>query len=396
MWIRQKKGLLIKASLLLAMLVGVFVVFGCVGIRSTPEGGSGGVIADGTLFLAPTLRAAGGAGCASALSCEASPTEGKLIALDSSAGTRLWEISLEATQPAGGLFGCGSATAPVAIYGTPAVAEDLVYVGTYNGKIYAINSTSGVMRWVYPREGNLQPIVGGTVVALGKIYFGCSDGKVYALDAATGDKQWEFPTEDKIWATPAIDGTTLYIGSFDKSLYALDAANGNEKWHYETGGAIASTPLVKNNTVYIGSFDRYFYAISTTQGNLKWKLPSENWFWSRPLVYNDVIYAGSLDNRVYVLDAESGAELVDPIDLESPIVSSPVLVDDRVIIATEEGKIYAIDTSSKGTQLLADLEEGVNAPLVASEEVVYIHTQTQTLYALNVQTGVTLWSLPLK
>ena len=391
MGIRHNRVLLGKISLLLVMLLVVGLGgLGCVGIKSTPEGGSGGVIANGTLYLSPTLKSGGGLGCAP------SPMEGKLIALNASSGARLWEVPMETSKAAGG-FGCAPASTSVAIYGTPAVAEDLVYVGSYDGKIYAFNSGSGALRWVYPRQGNLQPIVGAPVVVEGKVYIGCSDGKVYALDAATGDKQWEFPTGDKIWSTPTIDGSTLYIGSLDKSLYALGAADGSKKWEFKTEGAIVSTPLVYNNKVYIGSVDRYFYAIDATNGSLRWrsKLEAGSWFWAKPIVYNNTIYGGNLDGKIYILNAENGNKIAE-FDLGSPVSSSPVLVDSSIIIVSEEGKVYALDTGSNQIKQLTDLKEKVYAPLSASDGVVYVHTQKHdTLYALNAQTGVTLWSLPL-
>ncbi len=378
-----------KISLLLVMLlVGGLSGLGCVGIRSTPEGGSGVVIADGTLYLSPIARAGGGFGCTP------SPAEGKLIALNASDGAQLWEVPLEVSKSTGGFSFTSTATS-VAIYGTPAVAGDLVYAGGYNGKLYAFNSDSGALRWVYPRQGNLQPIVGAPLIALDRVYFGSADGKVYALDAATGDKQWEFQTGNKIWSTPAIDGDTLYVGSFDKSLYALGAADGSKKWEFETEGAIASTPLIYNNTVYIGSVDRYFYAIDATNGSLRWKFLAENWFWAKPIVYNNTIYAGNLDGKIYILNAESGVKIAE-IDLGSPVSSSPVLVDSSIIIVPEEGEVYSLNTSNNQIRQLTDLKEKVFASLSASEGVVYVHTQKDdTLYALEAQTGGTLWSLPL-
>ncbi len=383
MGLKHNKLLLGKALLLLViLLVSGLAVSGCAR-GAQPKGWSGGMIANGTLFLGSM--------------------EGKLVALNTSDGSRLWEVTLETTKPAGG-FGCALASTSVAIYGTPAVDGELVYVGGYNGIIYAISSDKGAKRWVYPRAGNLEPIVGGLVVALGKVYFGSSDGKLYALDATTGDWEWEFETGDKIWSTPAIDGDTLYIGSFDKKLYAIDAITGNKKWEFKAEGAIASTPLLYNNTVYVGSFDRYLYALNATNGEQIWQFPvedevgnkPENWFWAKPVVYNNTIYAGNFDGKVYILNAENGNEVVEAIYLESPISSSPVLIDDAVIIATEAGKVYCLDTSTNQTKWTRELEEEIRAPLFVSEGVVYVHTQEpETLYALNAQTGVTLWSLPL-
>jgi len=383
----RRNGVLVgKISLLtVILLLGGLVSLGCVG--NIPKGWSGGTIADGTLFLGSM--------------------DGELVAVNTSSGARLWEVTFEPPASGGGFgFGCAPASTAVAIYGTPVVEDELVYVSGYNGKVYAINSASGALRWVYPREGNLEPIVGGQVVAHGKVYFGCSDGKVYALDAVTGDKQWEFKTGDKIWSTPAIDGDSVFIGSFDNKLYALSAADGSQEWEkpFETQGAIASTPLVYNNTVYIGSFDRHLYAVDATNGKQVWQFPvgdeadnkPENWFWTKPVVYNNTIYVGNLDGKVYILNAETGDEIVDAIDLRSPVASWPVLVDKLVIVASEEGVIYAVDTGDNQIKQLASLEEKIYAPLSASDGVIYVHTQEQSLEALNAQTGVTLWSLPLK
>jgi len=377
-------------SLLILLLLGGLAT-GCA-LGDQPEGWSGMAMVDNALFLGSM--------------------EGELVAIDVSSHNRLWsDVTLETTST-GTTFGCASGSSAVAVYGTPASADGLVYVGGYNGKVYAHASDSGALRWVYPREGNLGPIVGGPVVALGMVYAGSEDGKVYALDIDTGDPEWDSPfqTEDKIWATPVIDGETLYIGSFDNKLYALDANTGKEKWAkpFEAAGPIASSPVVLNDTIYIGSFDRHLYAVNATSGEQIWQYPAKDeagdksgkWFWAKPVIYNNTIYAGNLDGKIYVINAKTGVEVVAPIDLQSPISSSPVLADNLVVVATEEGKVYSVDTETRQHRLLATLGKKINAPLLFSEvevdPVVYVHGQEpETFYALNVKTGVTLWSLPL-
>jgi len=397
--IRSNIALAGKVCLMTILVVGL-TFFGCAGIRASPEGGSGGTIADGTLFLCPSVKQVGGVGCT------APRLEGKLVAVNSSDGSRLWEVSLEASRPTGGGFGCAPATVPVAIYGNPAVAGDLVYVGGYNGKIYAISASTRLSKDVYLDESNPQPIVGGPVVAGDKVYLGSSDGMVYALDAVSLDMVWEkpFETGGKIWSTPAIDGDTLYIGSFDKKLYALNAGDGSKKWEFRTEGAIISTPLVYDNTVYIGSFDRYFYAVDATTGSKKWRtdFAAGSWFWAKPVAYNNVIYAPCLDGKVYILNAETGSEVADAVDLGSPIPSSPVLVGNKVIVAAENGVVYAVDTDNNKYKEITRLEtpqgkeETVSAPLCSSNGAVFIYTGGQNLYALSATSGAKLWSLPLK
>ncbi len=378
---RIKRLVFIKILLLLVILVLAGAsVFGCATTGAQPKGWSGGTIADGALFFGSM--------------------EGQVVALNTSDGGRLWESTLETTTSTG-FLGCTPVSSLAVIYGTPAVAGDLVYIGGYNGKIYAINSGSGELRWVYPREGKLGPIVGGPVMAWGKVCIGSSDGKVYALDAVTGDREWEFQTENKVWSTPAIDGETLYISSFDKKLYALNATDGSQKWEpFATEGAIISPPVVYNNTIYFGSFDRHMYAVNVADGSLRWKFPGGNWFWAGAVIFNNTVYAPCLDGKVYALNAENGSKVAE-FNLGSPISSSPVLVNSSIIVATEEGRVFSIDTSINQKRQLVNIKEladedlTIYSPLFTSEGIVYAHAQTKKhgslLYALNAQTGLDLW-----
>ncbi|MBI4286245.1 MAG: PQQ-binding-like beta-propeller repeat protein [Chloroflexi bacterium] len=372
-----------KKSLLalVILVVGIFV-FACAPGGTPAKGWSGAVVVDNNLYIGSMA--------------------GKLVGLNLADRTRLWnDLTLEA--PRASTFGCAGPAQTVAIYGTPAVSGELIYMAGYNGKVYAVTAARGIIRWVYPREGTLgSPVVGGILVAGNNIYFGAANGKVYALDAATGDPAWPAPfaTGQKIWSTPVSEGGTLFIGSFDKKLYAIDAATGKEKWAFETEGAIATTPVVYKNTVYFGSFDRSFYAVDTAAGKLAWRYPAEgeanvpgSWFWARPVVLNNTIYAGNLDGKVYVLDTATGKPVVAPLDLGNGISSNPVLVDSKLIIATGNGEIWAIDNNVKNR--IQDLKDKVYAPLSASGEIIYVHSQNRTLSAVNTRTGVVLWNMTL-
>ena len=385
-----------KLSMLLLTLVLVgLTAFGCTARGAQPQGWSGVTVAEEAVFFGSM--------------------KGKIIALNKSVGSSVWEVILE-TPKSSGSFGCAPASNSATIYGTPVVADDLVYVGSYlyvgskaYGKVYAFNTTSGAARWVYPRQGNLDgAVIGGLAMNGGNVYFGTADGKVYALDAETGDLKWDTRTGGGIWSTPVIDGNTLYIGSLDKKFYALDVTNGNQKWTpFEIGGAIATTPAVDNNLVYFGSFDKHFYAVEAASGKLKWRSPDEagSWFWSKPVIVNDVVYAACLDGKVYAFDAQTG-HLVADMDLGSPISSSPVLIGSSVIVTTEAGLLFSLDTSRNQAKLLVDIQEldeeelSVYSPLAASDGIVFIHGQTKKygsyLYALDAGTGARVWRYPLQ
>lgn len=375
-----------RIFLLLAILLSMGIILsGCYG-RGQPRGWSGATITDDSIFVGSL--------------------EGRLVGLNKANGELLWPVGDEAGT-------LGTTESKVAIYSTPVVAGDLVYIAGYNGKVYAFVLSTGALRWVYPREGNLEPIVGGLVVSQNKVYVGCANGSVYSLDAATGDRLWSFETEGKIWSTPAIDRDALYVTSFDKKLYALNASNGSKKWDFEIGATSVTTPLVYENTVYIGSFDRYFYAIEVSTGNLRWRSEVEGgkWFWAKAVAHDNIIYAPNLDGKVYILNTENGSEVTDAVDLGSPISSDPVVVGDKVIIATEEGTVYSLDTTTyqksppiidvreETEKVQKNIDRKINAPLSADNEVVYIKAQTSSkdaLYAVNVEKPEPpLWSKSL-
>lgn len=367
--------------LLIAVLLAVtLIATGCVrGLA--PIGWSGGTVAGGKLYIGSE--------------------QGRLVDINLADESRQWSDAIQRVSSPGlfgcsaSSFGCGSSSAGVPIYGSPVVSGNLVYVAGYNGKIYAYNIDNLQPRWVYPREGYLQPFVGGLVESAGKLFVGGSDGVVYALDAATGDKLWDFTTGDKVWATGAIDGDTLYIGSFDKNLYALNTADGSEKWSYATGGAIMATPLVENGAVYIGSFDRNFYALNAADGNLKWQSPGGNWFWARPVIVNGSLYAGCLDGNIYVLNPGSGAEIT-RFDAGSGISSDPVIIDSNVIFAARSGEIYSVDTASNQSKLLINLDSDVDGPLTADAGIIYVHLHDMTLQRVNAGSGALLRPISLK
>src|SRR6516225_4175990 len=71
------------------------------------------------------------------------------------------------------------------VYSSPAVANGVVYLGSYgpDNSVYALNAGTGALLWKYNTGSN---VYSSPAVANGVVYVGSEDGNVYALNAGTG------------------------------------------------------------------------------------------------------------------------------------------------------------------------------------------------------------------
>ena len=182
------------------------------------------------------------------------------------------------------------------VWSSPAVANGVVYVGSFDDNVYALDAKTGAKLWSYT-TGNW--VNSSPAVANGVVYVGSLDNNVYALDAKTGAKLWSYATGYLAYPSPAVANGVVYIGSGDHNVYALDAETGAKLWSYTTGNALESSPAVANGVVYVGSADDNVYALNAKTGAKLWSYTTGAGVFSSPAVANGVVYVGSSDHKVY-------------------------------------------------------------------------------------------------
>ena len=90
--------------------------------------------------------------------------------------------------------------------------------------------------WTYTMGGDSQGVLdqSSPVVANGVVYVGSIDGNLYALNAGTGALLWKYTTGSAVDSSPAVANGVVYVGSDDNNLYALNASTGALLWKYMT------------------------------------------------------------------------------------------------------------------------------------------------------------------
>jgi outer membrane protein assembly factor BamB len=248
------------------------------------------------------------------------------------------------------------------VLSSPAVANGVVYIGSYDGNLYALNATTGAKVWNYP-AGSW--VYSSPAVANGVVYVGSGDGNVYALNASTGTKLWNYPMGSSVYSSPAVANGVVYVGNLapDGNTYALNASTGTELWNSTTGGYILSSPAVANGVVYVEGYGGNVYALNAQTGAKMWNYTTGSvQYASSPTVANGVVYVGSPDNNLYAFNAKNGAKLWN-YTTGSWIQSSPAVVNGVVYVGSGDGNVYAI-----GNELVltasAPSAVAINKPLI--------------------------------
>jgi len=354
--------------------------------------------------------------------------DGRVVAINSSTENIEWSYSIAPVTSSSGGLSCGETSVPTAIYSTPVVDRDIVYIGTYSGQVLALNMLArkqnltslqqryGEWEWNCPIDNTKgKAIVADLLVHEDAIYVSSSYGRVYSLDKEFGDLNWESTVLDekhgKLWTSPVIQGNTLYVSTYDGHIYALSLetgvsiVNGIPDWIFESEAGFASSPVVYEDTIFLGSFDRYLYAVNVTIGSDEpmWKFPRErpagSWFWATPVINEGIVYAGCLDGTVYAIEAKTGEKLWER-DAGDPIVTSPVLMDNLLIVINESGTAYVFDLGAEFGGEAAPLKTisigaDVRSSFCAQDGLAYIRGEDNWIYAVDIDAGGVIWKIDL-
>ncbi|WP_020557243.1 PQQ-binding-like beta-propeller repeat protein [Embleya scabrispora] len=271
---------------------------------------------------------------------------------------------------------------------SPAVVDGVVYIGSHDKNVYALDAATGTKKWAYT-TGH---VVGSSpAVVNGVVYVGSRDKNVYALDAATGTKKWGYATGAEVDSSPVVVDGVVYIGCRNKNVYALDAATGAKKWAYATGAEISSVPAAADGVVYVGSVDMNVYALDAATGTKKWAYATGAEVFSSPVVVDRVVYVGSADKNVYALDAATGTKKW-AYATGDKVASSPVVVGGAVYVGSADKNVYALDAAT-GAKKWAYTTGGIvwQSPAVVGG-VVYVPSNDKNVYALDAATGAKKWA----
>lgn len=257
--------------------------------------------------------------------------DGHLVAIDPKTGTEKWRY---------GTLG--------AILETPVVAGDLVILSNEADQVYAIDRETGAFRWVYksetPEEFTLRGHA-GVIVDGDLVFTGFSNGSLVALRQATGSVAWltslkadqeRFVDVD---ATPVAHGEMVFAVSSAGGAFGVDRTTGLIRWRLpvENGGGIDSD----GERLYLAAADQGVHALDFA-GNIIWRQGTRGGGEpAGPIVSGDYLLYALSDAGLYVADKRSG-RVLEYLDPGYGISGLPTLVRDRLYVVSNSDILYAM------------------------------------------------------
>jgi len=282
------------------------------------------------------------------------------------------------------------------VYSSPQLMGGSAVFGSHDGALYGVNAETGKMERSLRTNGAVDA---DATVAGNVVYVGSTDGYLYAVEpgAGTFNIKWQAKTGGIWQSKPLVAGGLVYVGSVDGKVYAFDASTGRQRWNFTTGGEVDSAPAYKAGTVYVASSDGNLYALDALNGSVKRTVRIGGLWLSSPAIDGNLLFVGSTDGAMYAFDIEKSG-LVWKYQTGGTVLATPTVVGNAVIFGSGDNKVYSV--RKEDAKLLwsfatnGSVQAQVSfAPDDAGGFTVYAGSLDGNVYALNALNGSRLWSL---
>ena len=205
--------------------------------------------------------------------------DGKLYCLDANDGVLIWNFTAS-----GDGYNVG-------IHSSPAILDDVVFVGSlYGAKLFAVNASTGVKIWDYSLSGN---IFSSPSVYNGKVFFNADNAGVYCLNATDGAFIWS--TSDAmsfVYSSLAVADDRVFIGDSNDKFYCFDASTGASLWNFTDIAGVWSSAAVADGKVFFGTENGRFYCLDESTGSQIWSYRALERVASSPAICNGTVFVG--------------------------------------------------------------------------------------------------------
>lgn len=299
----------------------------------------------------------------------------------------------------------------VGSFSLPAFAEDWSVV---RGDSQGTGVAAGVLPkdpkvlWEFKTGDDQAGFEGTPVIAGGKVFLGDFQGNVYAIELATGRVAWKVKAKEGFVAAGAVRGEYLIMGDFSANIYCFRVSDGSEVWSGELDQAIVSGGNFVGDEVLLSSDSGSLYALDVKTGKQRWTYATGDQLRSTASLWNQIALLGGCDSKLHKIDIAKGEPVSEGQPLMAPTLSTPNVIGDFAVVPTQPGVVFAIQAKDGKVLWSYEPESGANADIRASSAtlakvedgqlkgIVVVPSRNKRLIGLDASSGKLKWEAVLR
>lgn len=238
-----------------------------------------------------------------------------LTALNTQTGSVAWTFNQATNRYIGGAL----------------VVGDTILAPNADHNLFAVD-LNGNLKWKYTVRQALwsTPVVRGETV-----YLSSMDHYLYALDIKSGQLIWETELGGAIVYSPSLDTDSIFVATLANEVLAINAQNGSVIWKNKSEVGLWSQPIYFDGIVYYGDTAGKIYAVSAKDGSKVWDyFMGEMVSGAAAVMPEGIVFAGE-NGKLMALDFNGNVLWTRSIS--GKLYTGPVIVDGYLILGISQG-----------------------------------------------------------
>jgi outer membrane protein assembly factor BamB len=240
------------------------------------------------------------------------------------------------------------------------IAQGIVVARTVDGRLQGLNAADGSVRWTVEESVPKLSLRGTAVPVLADqaVIEGFDNGKLMAVELTTGDVLWNVTIDSPagrteldrladVDAPAAFSGKDVFVAGFQGRVAMLDVENGQIWWAKDASSYRGFG--MDERTLYLTRANGLITALRRIDGAQQWEQAAlrQRGLTAAAVVGNSLV-VGDYEGYLHWLSTTDGSVQARAKTDGERITNPPIVADGRVFVQTDSGKLIAFETKPKG------------------------------------------------
>lgn len=228
----------------------------------------------------------------------------------------------------------------------------LIFVGCYDGCMYALDGEDGRLCWTYSSGAQIKNKA--LVIDSDRLVFGCHDARVHCVSTKDGSVVWlSIEFDGAVFGTPALYRDMLLFATTHRTIGALQATTGSVVWTIESKAPVFASLIVRADSAFFGDMTSH-NAIHPNTGRTRWSYFSSAAVFARVLAdkNDEVIFASNAGELTARSQQDGRKRWALTLPSRRPIFANPCWLRNKAFAVFDtDGSLFVIKSGEPVRQI---------------------------------------------